>query len=126
TGAGRGIGQAIALMMAAGGAKVVVNDLGTSVNGEGHDSGLADETVAQIRAAGGKAVASHDSVATWDGARHIVQTALDTFGRVDAVVNNAAVLRDVIFHKLEPQDWEAVIDVGLSGAFYVSRAAAPH
>lgn len=126
TGAGRGIGQAIAKMMAACGAKVVVNDIGTSVNGEGRDLGPAQDTVDQITAAGGQAVVSTESVAQWDGACRIAELAMDTFGRIDCVVNNAAVLRDVIFHKMMPEDWEAVIGVGLNGSFYVSRAVAPY
>ena len=126
TGAGRGIGQAIAKMMAACGAKVVVNDIGTSVNGEGRDLGPAQDTVDQITAAGGQAVVSTESVAQWDGACRIAELAMDTYGRIDCVVNNAAVLRDVIFHKMMPEDWEAVIGVGLNGSFYVSRAVAPY
>jgi NAD(P)-dependent dehydrogenase (short-subunit alcohol dehydrogenase family) len=126
TGAGRGIGQAIAKMMAAQGAKVVVNDIGTSVHGDGKDDGPAQDTVRQIIEAGGQAAASTESVAAWDGARRVVETAMDTYGRVDCLVNNAAVLRDVIFHKMEPADWEAVIGVGLTGSFYMSRAVAPH
>lgn len=126
TGAGRGIGQAIAKMMAACGAKVVVNDIGTSVNGEGRDLGPAQDTVDQITAAGGQAVVSTESVAQWDGACRIAELAMDSFGRIDCVVNNAAVLRDVIFHKMMPEDWEAVIGVGLNGSFYVSRAVAPY
>jgi NAD(P)-dependent dehydrogenase (short-subunit alcohol dehydrogenase family) len=126
TGAGRGIGQAIAKMMAACGAKVVVNDIGTSVNGEGRDLGPAQDTADQITAAGGQAVVSTESVAQWDGACRIAELAMDTFGRIDCVVNNAAVLRDVIFHKMMPEDWEAVIGVGLNGSFYVSRAVAPY
>jgi NAD(P)-dependent dehydrogenase (short-subunit alcohol dehydrogenase family) len=126
TGAGRGIGQAIAKMMAAHGAKVVVNDIGTSVHGEGADQAPAQDTVDQIKAMGGQAVASTESVARWEGAQRIAEMAMDTFGRIDCVVNNAAVLRDVIFHKMEPEDWEAVVGVGLNGSFYVSRAVAPH
>ena len=126
TGAGRGIGQAIAKMMAACGAKVVVNDIGTSVNGEGRDLGPAQDTVDQITAAGGQAVVSTESVAQWDGACRIAELAMDTYGRIECVVNNAAVLRDVIFHKMMPEDWEAVIGVGLNGSFYVSRAVAPY
>jgi NAD(P)-dependent dehydrogenase (short-subunit alcohol dehydrogenase family) len=124
TGAGRGIGKAIAKLMAKNGAKVVVNDLGVSVNGEGGDKGPAHETVAEIIAEGGEAVANTDSVADWDGAHRIIQTAVDTFGRVDSVINNAAILRDVIFHKMEKKDWDASIGVILTGSFYVSRAAA--
>jgi len=126
TGAGRGIGQAIAKMMSNHGAKLVVNDIGTSVHGEGADASPAQETAAQIKAAGGAAVASTDSVHQWDSAKRIIELALDTYGRIDGVVNNAAVLRDVIFHKMAPSDWQAVIDVVLSGSFYVSRAAAPY
>ncbi|MEI7783140.1 MAG: SDR family oxidoreductase [Betaproteobacteria bacterium] len=126
TGAGGGIGRALALAAAAAGAKVVVNDIGTSVHGEGADKAPADAVVAQIRAAGGQAVANTDSVATWSSAQHVVTAALDSFGRVDAVINNAGILRDRMFHKMNPDEWDAVINVHLSGAFYVSRAAAPH
>jgi NAD(P)-dependent dehydrogenase (short-subunit alcohol dehydrogenase family) len=126
TGSGRGIGQAIAEMLAAEGAKVVVNDIGTSVSGDGADRAPAQETVDRILAAGGQAVASTDTVAQWDGAKRIVELAMDTYGRIDGVINNAAVLRDVIFHKMEPDDWETVLNVGLNGSFYVSRAAAPY
>jgi NAD(P)-dependent dehydrogenase (short-subunit alcohol dehydrogenase family) len=126
TGGGGGIGRAIARLMAEQGAKVVVNDLGTAVDGSGRNPGLAEQVVEEIRAAGGTAVASADSVATWDGAHRIVETALDAFGRVDCIVNNAAVLRDTIFHKMTREDWELSIAVCLHGSFYVSRAAAPH
>jgi len=126
TGAGGGIGRAIAHLMAEQGAKVVVNDLGTAVDGDGRNPGLAEQVAQEIRAAGGTAVANADSVATWDGAERIIQTALDTFGRVDCVVNNAAILRDAIFHKMTREDWELSIGVVLNGSFYVSRAAAPH
>jgi NAD(P)-dependent dehydrogenase (short-subunit alcohol dehydrogenase family) len=126
TGAGGGIGRAIARLMAEQGAKVVVNDLGTAVDGRGQNSGLAEQVAQEIRAAGGTAVANADSVATWDGAERIVGTALDAFGRVDCIVNNAAVLRDAIFHKMTREDWELSIAVVLNGSFYVSRAAAPH
>jgi NAD(P)-dependent dehydrogenase (short-subunit alcohol dehydrogenase family) len=126
TGAGGGIGRTIAHLMAAQGAKVVVNDLGTAVDGSGSNSGLAEQVTQEIRAAGGTAVANADSVASWDGAHRIVETALDAFGRVDCVVNNAAVLRDGIFHKMTREDWELSIAVNLNGGFYVSRAAAPH
>jgi NAD(P)-dependent dehydrogenase (short-subunit alcohol dehydrogenase family) len=126
TGAGRGIGRGIALMMAENGAKVVVNDLGASAEGEGVDNSPANEVVNLIREKGGEAVANGDSVASWDGAQNIVATALDTFGRVDCVVNNAGILRDVIFHKMEESDWDAVVGVHLKGSFNVARAAAPH
>lgn len=125
TGAGRGIGRAIALLMARHGARVVVNDVGASLTGEGADRGPADEVVAEIRAAGGEAAISNDSVADAAGAKRIVATAVDAFGRLDCVVNNAGFLRDRIFHKMSADDWESVIGVHLMGAFYVSAAAAP-
>jgi len=126
TGAGGGIGRDFALAMAAAGAKVVVNDLGTSVKGEGASSGPAQQVVEQIRAAGGVAVANTDSVADWTAANRIVQAALDSFGRIDAVVNNAGILRDRFFFNMSVEEWRAVIDVHLNGSFYVARAAAPH
>jgi NAD(P)-dependent dehydrogenase (short-subunit alcohol dehydrogenase family) len=126
TGAGRGIGKDIALAMARHGARVVINDIGVSLGGSSEAVNPADEVVAEIKAMGGDAAANFDSVGTWEGAQRIVATALDNFGRIDGVVNNAAILRDVIFHKMEPADWEAVIQIDLNGAFYVSRAAIPH
>jgi NAD(P)-dependent dehydrogenase (short-subunit alcohol dehydrogenase family) len=126
TGGGGGIGRAIARLMAEQGAKVVVNDLGTAVDGSGSNPSLAEQVAQEIRAAGGAAVANADSVATWEGAERIIETALDAFGRVDCIVNNAAVLRDAIFHKMTREDWELSIAVVLNGSFYVSRAAAPH
>jgi len=126
TGAGRGIGRAIALAMAREGARVVVNDIGVGLAGDAEAVNPADQVVAEIVAAGGEAASSSDSVADWNGAQAIVATALDRFGRIDAVVNNAAILRDTIFHRMEPSDWDAVIQVDLNGAFYVSRAAIPH
>lgn len=126
TGAGGGIGRAMALAAARAGASVVVNDIGTSVLGEGADSAPAHQVVDSIRAEGGQAVASLDSVSSWASAQRIVATAMDSFGRVDAVINNAGILRDRMFHKMNAEDWESVIQVHLSGAFYVSRAAAPH
>jgi NAD(P)-dependent dehydrogenase (short-subunit alcohol dehydrogenase family) len=126
TGAGGGIGREIALMMALAGAKVIVNDLGVSVSGDGGSKTPAEQTKAIIEQRGGQAAISTESVAGWDSARRIVQAALDNFGRIDAVVNNAGILRDVIFHKMTADDWNAVINVHLSGAFYVSRAAAEH
>src|SRR5262245_9575483 len=100
TGAGRGIGAAIATLMAEHGAKIVVNDIGVSLAGEGGDAAPADEVVATIKKAGGEAVANFDSVAEFASAGKIVQCAVDTFGRIDCVVNNAGILRDVIFHKM--------------------------
>jgi NAD(P)-dependent dehydrogenase (short-subunit alcohol dehydrogenase family) len=126
TGAGGGIGREIALAMGAAGAQVVVNDIGASLAGEGADQGPAERVAGEIRAAGGAAVANADSVSSWASANRIVQAALDAFGRVDCVVNNAGILRDRLFHKMTVEDWEAVIQVHLMGSFYVSRAAATH
>jgi NAD(P)-dependent dehydrogenase (short-subunit alcohol dehydrogenase family) len=126
TGAGGGIGRGIALAMAAAGARVVANDLGVSLTGEGADAGPAQRVADEIVAAGGRAVTSTDSVSTWAGAHKIVQCALDQFGRIDAVVNNAGNLRDRMFHKMNEEEWRSVIDVHLHGSFFVSRAAANH
>ena len=126
TGAGGGIGREIALMMSEAGAKVVINDLGVSVTGDGGSATPAEQTKAIIEQRGGQAVINTNSVASWDSARGIVQTAIDAFGRIDIVVNNAGILRDVIFHKMTEDDWNSVINVHLSGSFYVSRAAAEH
>ena len=126
TGAGGGIGRDFALAMASAGARVVVNDLGTTVKGEGRDVGPAQRVVNEISAAGGAAVASTDSVAEWESANRIVQTALDAFGRIDVVVNNAGILRDRFFFNMSVEEWRAVIDVHLNGSFYVARAAATH
>ena len=126
TGAGRGIGRGIALMGAANGAKVVVNDLGGSEDGSGSDAIPADEVVEQIKAAGGEAIASYGSVTDWDAAHDIVETAVNYFGRVDCVVNNAGNLRDAIFHKMTEEDFDSVINVHLKGTFNVSRAAATY
>jgi NAD(P)-dependent dehydrogenase (short-subunit alcohol dehydrogenase family) len=128
TGAGRGIGRATAICLAANGAQVVVNDVGAAVTGEGLDAGPAQQVVAEIAQANGqgRAVANTDSVADWDAAQRIVQTAIDTFGRIDIVVNNAGILRDRMFHYMSPEEWDAVIKVHLYGAFYVSRAAVTH
>jgi NAD(P)-dependent dehydrogenase (short-subunit alcohol dehydrogenase family) len=126
TGAGGGIGRDIALAMAREGAQVVVNDLGASVAGDGSDAGPAQRVVAEIRSSGGSAVANTDSVAQPAGAARIVDTALEAFGRIDVVVNNAGILRDRFFHKMSAEEWDAVIQVHLSGSFHVSRAAAPH
>ncbi|MBI1395952.1 MAG: SDR family oxidoreductase [Betaproteobacteria bacterium] len=126
TGAGGGIGRDFALAMASHGARVVVNDVGASVSGDGHDPGPAERVVSEIRAAGGTAVASTDSVADWSAANRIVETAMDAFGRIDCVVNNAGILRDRFFFNMSVEEWRAVIDVHLNGSFYVARAAAPH
>lgn len=126
TGSGRGIGREIALLMAAQGAKVVVNDAGVSVEGHDTKESPADEVVAAIKDTGGVAVKSDDSVAEWNSASRIVELAMDSFGKIDVVVNNAGILRDKIFHQMTPDDWEAVLKVHLFGSFYVSRAAAEH
>ena len=126
TGAGGGIGRDFSLAMAAAGASVLVNDIGTSVKGEGSDAGPADKVVDEIRARGGKAIANTDSVAEWTSANRIVQAAIDGFGRLDVVVNNAGILRDRFFFNMSVDEWRAVIDVHLNGSFYVARAAAPH
>jgi NAD(P)-dependent dehydrogenase (short-subunit alcohol dehydrogenase family) len=126
TGAGGGIGRDIALAMAREGAKVVVNDVGASMAGEGHDVGPAQRVVDEIRAAGGTAAANTDSVADATAADRIVTTALDTFGRLDAVVNNAGILRDRFFHKMSVEEFDSVIKVHLYGSYFVSRAAANH
>ena len=128
TGAGRGIGRATAVCLAANGAQVVVNDVGAAVTGEGLDAGPAQQVVEEIAQQNGqgRAVANTDSVADWEAAQRIVQTAIDTFGRIDIVVNNAGILRDRMFHYMSPEEWDAVIKVHLYGAFYVSRAAVAH
>lgn len=126
TGAGRGIGREIALMMAAHGAKVVVNDPGMSLGGEDEGESPAGEVVSEIKAAGGEAVADFGSVSDREAARDMVNRAVETFGKIDIVVNNAGILRDVIFHKMTDDDWDAVIKVHLYGSYYVSRSAAEH
>jgi NAD(P)-dependent dehydrogenase (short-subunit alcohol dehydrogenase family) len=124
TGAGGGIGRAEALLFASEGAKVVVNDLGGSRDGEGTDHAAADEVVAAIQAAGGQAIASYDSVCTREGAEAIVGSALDAFQRLDILVNNAGILRDKTLLKTTEAMWDAVIDVHLKGTFLCSQAAA--
>lgn len=125
TGGGRGVGRGIALELARAGAAVVVNDLGVALDGQPADGSPAEQVVAEIVAAGGRAVTNHDSVAEWAGACAMVKAAVDCFGRIDTVVNNAGNLRDVYFHKMSPEDFDAVISVHLKGGFNVSRAAAP-
>jgi NAD(P)-dependent dehydrogenase (short-subunit alcohol dehydrogenase family) len=124
TGAGRGIGRAIALLAAAEGAKVVVNDPGVAADGSGTDAAPAEQVVEEIRKAGGTAVANFDSVAEALAAANIVKTATDTYGKLDGVVNNAGILRDAIFHRMSVDAFEQVIKVHLMGSFYVSHAAA--
>src|SRR5271155_388227 len=126
TGAGGGIGREIALMMADAGAKVIVADIGASLSGEGGSATPAQQTKQLIEQKGGAAEICTESVASWGSAQKIVQAALDHYGRIDAVVNNAGILRDVIFHKMTEDDWLSVIAVHLNGSFFVSRAAAEH
>jgi NAD(P)-dependent dehydrogenase (short-subunit alcohol dehydrogenase family)/acyl dehydratase/putative sterol carrier protein len=124
TGAGAGLGRVYAMELARRGARVVVNDLGGARDGSGGGSASpADRVVAEIKAAGGEAVASYDNVATTDGGANIVQTALDAFGTVDIVINNAGILRDKTFLKMEPENWHAVLGVHLNGAYNVTRPA---
>lgn len=125
TGAGRGIGRSIALELAAAGAKVVVNDLGVALDGDPLSDTPAESVVDEIRKSGGEAVADEHSVADWEGAQSIVKSALDSFGKLDIVVNNAGNLRDTIFHKMSQDDFDSVVAVHLKGTFNVSRAAAP-
>jgi NAD(P)-dependent dehydrogenase (short-subunit alcohol dehydrogenase family) len=125
TGAGRGIGRGIAMLLGREGARVVVCDVGASLQGEGNDAGPAQQTVEAIRKAGGEAVASTLSITEPKNAEAVVKQALDAFGRVDILVNNAGILRDVIFHKMSWSDWSDVISVHLNGSFNMSRAVAP-
>ena len=126
TGAGRGIGREIALAAAKEGGHIVVNDFGTSTDGEKEDDAPASAVVKEIEAAGGSAIANHASVADPAGATSIIEDAVSRFGRIDAVVNNAGFLRDRIWHKMSAVDWQQVIDVHLNGAFHVSKAATPY
>ncbi|WP_423456516.1 SDR family NAD(P)-dependent oxidoreductase [Ottowia sp. VDI28] len=126
TGSGAGVGKAIAIEAARQGAKVVVNDLGVNIDGTGGGAGPAQQTADEIKAFGGTASANTDSVAEWKSAQAIITQALDLYGRIDAVVNNAGNLRDVMFHKMSEDEFDAVIRVHLKGSFNMSRAAAPH
>lgn len=126
TGAGGGLGREYALALAREGASVVVNDLGGARDGTGSGSVMADQVVAEINDANGRAVANYDNVADHDGAAHIVETALAEFGKVDGVVSNAGILRDVTFHKITFEDWDAVLKVHLYGGYNVIRAAWPY
>ena len=126
TGGGRGVGRGICLALAEAGAKVVVNDLGATLDGQASGEQPGDEVVAAIRSIGGEAVADGGSVADWNAAHRMVTTAVETFGRIDIVVNNAGILRDVMFHRMSEAEFDPVIAVHLKGSFNVSRAAAPH
>ncbi len=125
TGAAGGVGREIALLMAREGAKVVVNDPGVNVDGTGSSSEPADNAVAEIKAQGGQAVTNYDLVGTMAGGQAIIKTALDQFGRVDIVVNNAGILRDRMIFNMTEEEWDAVLDTHLKGTFAVTRAAAP-
>src|SRR5690625_553953 len=125
TGAGRGLGRAYALLLAARGARVVVNDPGVSMGGDGTDAGPAEEVVQEIRAAGGEAIANTDSVATPEGGQAIVQSAIDAWGRIDIIVHNAGIVRRGGLAELSYEDFETVLDVHLRGAFHVVRPAFP-
>src|SRR5260221_4385781 len=124
TGAGRGIGREIALLCAAEGAKVVANDPGVAADGSGSSASPAEEVVEEIKKRGGTAVANFETVAEAIPASRIVKTATDHFGKLDGVINNAGILRDMIFHRMSVEAFEAVIKVHLMGSFYVSHAAA--
>jgi NAD(P)-dependent dehydrogenase (short-subunit alcohol dehydrogenase family) len=126
TGAGRGIGRAHALEFAHQGAKVVVNDLGAEVDGSGASTGPAGEVVEEIRATGGEAVANGDDVSSWDGAKRLVTTAIEAFGRLDTLVNNAGILRDRMLVNMSEAEWDAVVQVHLKGTFAPTRWAAAH
>lgn len=126
TGAGRGIGREHALSLAFHGAKVVVNDLGGNTDGTGSDQSLAQQVVDEIRAMGGEAVANGDSVSSWEGAQRLINTAIETFGDLHAVVNNAGILRDRVLVNMTEEEWDAVINVHLKGTFAPSRWAAAY
>ncbi len=126
TGAGRGIGRDIAIMMASRGANVVVNDLGAGPGGDGEDKAPAHDVVREIEAAGGKAVANFGNVADKLDVKDMIEQAVDTYGSVDVVVNNAGILRDAIFHRMTEAEWDLVIDVHLKGSFNTAHFAAPH
>src|SRR5687767_6584928 len=126
TGAGRGIGREHSLMLAEHGAKVVVNDLGGEMDGSGRSTGPAQDVVDEIVAAGGEAVANGDDISSWDGAASLVQQAVDTFGRLDVLINNAGILRDRMLANMTEAEWDAVIQVHLKGTFAPSRHAAAY
>ncbi|MGB4000709.1 MAG: SDR family NAD(P)-dependent oxidoreductase, partial [Desulfomonilia bacterium] len=123
TGAGAGLGRCHALELAKRGAKVVINDLGGARDGVGSDSSAANKVVEEIKALGGEAVPNYDNVASVEGGANIVKTAVDAFGKVDILINNAGILRDKSFTKMEEENWDAVMNVHLKGAYCVSRPA---
>jgi NAD(P)-dependent dehydrogenase (short-subunit alcohol dehydrogenase family) len=124
TGAGRGIGRDIALMMAAHGGHVIVNDLGAAADGDGADAAPAEDVVQEIKSAGGEAAANFGNVVDPADARAMFEQAMETFGQIDIVVNNAGILRDSIFHKMSEAEWDAVINVHLKGSFNMAKAVA--
>jgi NAD(P)-dependent dehydrogenase (short-subunit alcohol dehydrogenase family) len=126
TGGGRGVGRGVALALAEQGAAVVVNDLGASLDGQSDAGQPAADVVAEIRATGGSAMVDGGSVAEWSQANAMVDAAMQAFGRIDIVINNAGILRDAMFHRMSEAEFDAVIAVHLKGSFNVSRAAAPH
>ena len=126
TGAGRGIGREHALLFAAEGAQVVVNDLGGSMDGRGSDGSAAAEVVEEIRAAGGDAVANTDDVSSWEGGEHLIKTAIDAFGDLHVLVNNAGILRDRVLVNMSEAEWDAVVDVHMKGHFVPTRWAAAY
>jgi multifunctional beta-oxidation protein len=125
TGAGNGLGRAYAIGMAAQGARIVVNDLGTSFDGEGASRDAADIVVKSIKQNGGDAIASYDSVATEEGAKKIIKTAIDKYGRIDILVNNAGIIRNNPIHEMRTEDWDAMIKVHLYGTYYCTHEATP-
>ncbi|MBN2167654.1 MAG: SDR family oxidoreductase [Actinobacteria bacterium] len=126
TGAGGGLGKAHALLLGSKGARVVVNDLGGAMDGTGADSTPAQKVVNEIKEAGGEAVANFDSVSEWEGAQGIIQAALDTYGKIDILINNAGILRDKSIMKMEIADFQTVVQVHLTGSFFCTKAALPH
>ena len=126
TGSGRGIGREVALWLAKDGAKIVVNDLGGSVDGSGDSATPADQVVEEIKALGGEAVACYDSVADYEGAQNIVKTAVDNFGGIDILCHPAGILRDRMIFNMTEEEWDAVLQVHLYGAFNMVRSVAPH
>jgi NAD(P)-dependent dehydrogenase (short-subunit alcohol dehydrogenase family) len=126
TGAGRGLGREHALLLAAHGAKVVVNDLGANVDGSGRDDSFAAQTVADIEKAGGEAIVNGDDVSSWAGAKRMIDQALQTWGKLDVLVNNAGILRDRMLVNMSEEEWDAVIQVHLKGTFAPARHAAAH